>query len=75
MELLEIYFYLVNFTCLKQVLIPYNISEKPITQTQQEILDEITANETYVFKISEQETEWRMGRKLVLENRKLYHTL
>ena len=55
------------FTCLKQVLTNYHISEKPIAQTQQEILDEITANETYVFKISEQETEWRMGRKLVLE--------
>jgi hypothetical protein len=47
----------------------YHISEKPITQTQQEILDEIIANETYVFKISEQETEWRMGRKWVLEDR------
>jgi hypothetical protein len=56
------------FACLKQVLIPYNISEQPITQTQQEILDEITNNEMYVFKISEQETEWRKGRKLVLED-------
>lgn len=43
MVLLEIYSCLVNFTCLKQVLNTYHISEKPITQTQQEILDEITA--------------------------------
>lgn len=55
------------FACLKQVLTHYKIDEKLITQTQQEILDEITTSETYIFKISEQETAWRMGRKLALE--------
>jgi hypothetical protein len=56
------------FACLKQVLITYNIDEKSITQTQQEILDEITANKTYIFNISAQETAWRIGKKEVLED-------